>query len=221
MVKLCIFDLDGTVLDTIHTIAYYANFALEKNGIEPIPTNEYKKLAGTGIVNLVKNMLNFRGCYSEENFNNVFHDYDTAYNQNTSYKTEIFDGLKEILDRLKADGKKLAVISNKPDYAVNEVVKQTYGDGYFEFVSGQRVGYPLKPDPTLVLELIKNMGLEKEECVFVGDTSVDMITGKNAELYTIGVLWGFREKDELVENGADATASTAIDLYNEITYYNR
>ena len=79
----------------------------------------------------------------------------------------------------------------------------------------------MKPDPTLVLELIKNMGLEKEECVFVGDTSVDMITGKNAELYTIGVLWGFREKDELVENGADATASTAIDLYNEITYYNR
>ena len=94
MIKLCIFDLDGTVLDTIETIAYYANSALEKNGVEPIPVFEYKKLAGMGIVNLIKNMLNYRGLFSDELFGKVYDDYNNSYNHDVSYKTKIFDGLK-------------------------------------------------------------------------------------------------------------------------------
>ena len=217
MIKLCIFDLDGTVLDTIETIAYYANSALEKNGVEPIPVFEYKKLAGMGIVNLIKNMLNYRGLFSDELFEKVYDDYDNSYNHDVSYKTKIFDGLKEKLDVLKSEGKKLAVISNKPDYAVNEVVKQTYGAEYFQYVSGQKAGYPLKPNPSLVLDLIQNMNVEKYECVFVGDTSVDMKTGKAAGVYTIGVLWGFRDKQELVNNGADDVVETPFELYTAIT----
>ncbi len=216
MIKLCIFDLDGTVLDTIDTIAYYGNCALQKNGIEPIPNEEYNKLAGMGIVNLIKNMLNYRCCYSDENFDRVYTDYDNAYNSNTSYKTKIFDGLLDCLDKLKEKGIKLAVISNKPDFAVCEVVKETYGDNYFCFVSGKKDGFPLKPDTTLVNKLICDTGVKKEECVFVGDTSVDMLTGKSAELYTIGVLWGFRDKKELEESGADTVVKTPLELYERI-----
>ena len=215
--KLCIFDLDGTVLDTIETIAYYANYALENNGIEPIPVIEYKKLAGRGIVNLVKGMLEYRGCFYDELFERVYADYDSAYNRNTAYKTKIFDGLKEQLDRLKSEGVKLAIVSNKPDFAVNEVVKQTYGNGYFVYVTGQKENAPLKPDPSVVFELINSMGVKLDNCIFVGDTSVDMQTGVAAGIYTIGVLWGFREEDELVASGADAIVKTPLELYNLIT----
>ena len=215
--KLCIFDLDGTVLDTIETIAYYANYALENNGIEPIPVIEYKKLAGRGIVNLVKGMLEYRGCFYDELFERVYADYDSAYNHDTAYKTKIFDGLKEQLDRLKSEGVKLAIVSNKPDFAVNEVVKQTYGNGYFVYVTGQKENAPLKPDPSVVFELINSMGVKLDNCIFVGDTSVDMQTGVAAGIYTIGVLWGFREEDELVASGADAIVKTPLELYNLIT----
>ena len=216
MIKLCIFDLDGTVLDTVETIAYYANASLEKNGISPIPVFEYKKLAGMGIVKLIKNMLNYRDCFSEELFDRVFRDYDEAYNKNTTYKTKIFDGLKEVLDKLKENGIKLAIVSNKPDYAARDVVNMIYGKDYFSFVAGQREGIALKPSPESTLAVINDMNVSKSECVYIGDTSVDMKTGKNTEVFTVGVLWGFREKDELVESGADAIAETPKELYEII-----
>ena len=216
MIKLCIFDLDGTVLDTVETIAYYANASLEKNGIAPIPVFEYKKLAGMGIVNLIKNMLNYRECYSEELFDRVFRDYDEAYNKDTAYKSKIFDGLKEVLDKLKENGIKLAIVSNKPDYAAKDVVNLIYGKDYFTFVAGQREGIALKPSPDAVVSVIEDMGVSKSECVYIGDTSVDMKTGKNTNVFTVGVLWGFREEAELVESGADAIAKTPKDLYEII-----
>ena len=203
MVKLCIFDLDGTVLDTIHTIAYYANEALKKNGIEVIDEEKYKHLAGRGIANLVRGMLEFRNCYSEALYKKVFYDYDTAYNADVLYKTKIFHGLKEELDQLKAAGIKLAVVSNKPDFAARAVAEAVYGEGYFDFVTGQVPGGPLKPDPASVLSVMESFGTVREECLYVGDTSTDMQTGKNAGMFTVGVLWGFRGREELLENGAD------------------
>lgn len=203
MIKLCIFDLDGTVLDTVESIAHYGNYALEQHGVEIIPSAEYKFLAGNGIANLIKNMLNFRNAYSEELYEKVYRTYDDAYNANVSYKSKIFDGLKETLDAIKAQGIKLAIVSNKPDFAARTVVKEIYGENYFSFVTGQTPGGPLKPDPAVVLNVLKEFGVEKCECIYVGDTSTDMKTGKNADLYTVGVLWGFRGRQELLDNGAD------------------
>lgn len=203
MIKLCIFDLDGTVLDTVESIAHYGNYALEQHGVETIPSAEYKFLAGNGIANLIKNMLNFRNAYSEELYEKVYRTYDDAYNANVSYKSKIFDGLKETLDAIKAQGIKLAIVSNKPDFAARTVVKEIYGENYFSFVTGQTPGGPLKPDPAVVLNVLKEFGVEKCECIYVGDTSTDMKTGKNADLYTVGVLWGFRGRQELLDNGAD------------------
>ena len=205
MVKLCVFDLDGTVLDTVHTIAYYGNFALSKHGIEPIDVEEYKYLAGTGAVNLVKNMLRFRNALTDENFEKVFYDYDTAYNANTSYMSRMFDGMPETLDAIKAMGIKIAIVSNKPHFATTGVVNALFGEGYFDLVYGQREGVPIKPDPTAVLQILSELGVEQKDCLYVGDTGTDMKTGTNSGLYTVGVLWGFRGKEELLENGADIT----------------
>lgn len=212
MIKLCIFDLDGTVLDTVGSIAYYANFALSKNGVEPIPEEQYKYLAGRGISNLVRGMLEYRGCYSDWLFERVFHDYDTAYNADVAYKTTIFDGMLETLDMIKARGVKLAIVSNKPDFATQTVVRALYGEGYFDFVTGQKPGGILKPDPTVVLSVMDSFGATREECLYIGDTSTDMQTGKRAGMRTVGVLWGFRGREELEENGADIIISRPCEL---------
>lgn len=212
MTKLCIFDLDGTVLDTVPSIAHYANGALEKNGVEPIAEHEYKYLAGKGIANLVEGMLRFRGCYSQELYARVYHDYDTAYNADVAYKTTIFEGLKPVLDQLRARGILLTIVSNKPDFAAQTVVKALYGEGYFAYVTGQKPGGVLKPDPSVVLSVMEQFEARPADCVYVGDTSTDMLTGKNANLYTVGVLWGFRGREELEENGADAIAATPAEL---------
>jgi phosphoglycolate phosphatase len=204
MIKLCIFDLDGTVLDTVGSIAYYANNALERNGIAPIEKEQYKYLAGRGIANLVRGMLEFRGCYSEQLYERVFADYDSAYNADPTKGTTIFEGLKESLDALKERGVTIAIVSNKPDFAARSVTNALYGEGYFDFVTGQTPGGVLKPDPSVVLSVMEHYGAAREECIYVGDTSTDMQTGKNAGMFTLGVLWGFRGADELLSNGADA-----------------
>lgn len=217
MIKYCIFDLDGTVLDTVHTIAHYVNGALNKHGVESIPDEEYKYLVGKGAANLIKNALNFRQCYSDGLFEKVFAGYNTAYNADVTYKTVIYDGLLEILDDLKQQGMTFAIVSNKPDYATQLVINALYGEGYFAYVTGQKPGAALKPDPTVVFEAMAALGAKKEECVYIGDTSTDMKTGKNAGLYTVGVLWGFRGREELEQNGADAIAETPAKLYDIIT----
>ena len=212
MKKLCIFDLDGTLLDTLGTISGYANEALEKNGIAPIEKNEYKYLVGKGASNLVAGMLRYRGCYSEELFGKVFADYNEAYNKNTTRDTEVYPGIRELLDALKAKSIRIAVVSNKPDFATRSVVAAFFGEGYLDEVRGQREGVPIKPDPTAVFEVMEMLGAGAEDCIYVGDTGVDMQTGRNAGLLTVGVLWGFREKDELIENGADHVIAKAEEL---------
>ena len=203
MVKLCIFDLDGTVLDTVTTIAYYGNLALSMNGIEPIDVKEYNYFAGNGAVNLIKRALRFRNALTDEIFEKVFADYNAAYNANTSYLTAPFDGIPETLDSIKAQGVKMAILSNKPHFATCGVIHSIFGEGYFDCVYGQRENVPIKPDPTAVFQIMDQFQVKPEECLYIGDTGTDMKTGKNADLYTVGVLWGFRDREELCENGAD------------------
>ena len=212
MTRFFLFDLDGTVLDTLGTIAYYANGALVKNGVEPIEKEQYKYLVGRGIANLVRSMLEYRSVYSDELYERVYHDYDTAYNADVAYGTEIYPEMKETLDELRARGCRLAIVSNKPDFAARTVVNATFGEGYFDFVTGQKEGAPFKPDPTVVNAVIDFFGAERAECVYVGDTGGDMKTAKNAGVRAVGVLWGFRDREELLENGADLLLSGAREL---------
>ena len=214
--KLCIFDLDGTVLDTAPSIAHYGNLALKAHGIEPIDEKEYQYFAGDGAKILIKRMLNYRACYSDELWSSVFKLYNELYNADVTCKTVIFEGLKEVLDRLKGEGYRFAIVSNKPDFAAKTVATALYGEGYFDRIVGQKEGSFLKPDPGEVFAVMKELGAKAEDCVYVGDTDTDMHTGKNANLYTIGVLWGFRPREELEAGGADAIAATPEELYGII-----
>jgi len=212
MIKLCIFDLDGTLLDTITTIAYYANGALEKHGVEPIEVERYKKLVGKGAKNLIHSALAERGRDSEELFEAVFADYNAAYNANVTYLTAPYDGIVHLLETLREKKIRAAIVSNKPDFATKAVVREILGDDCFDFVTGQVEGVPIKPDPTSVLNIIERFGVDRSECIYVGDTSTDMKTGKNAGLYTAGVLWGFRDRDELEQSGADVIVAHPDEL---------
>ena len=216
MIKLCTFDLDGTVLDTVKTIAYYGNLTLKNYGFSEIETEKYKHLAGNGAKVLVERMLSEKNAFTKENFDKAYKFYVENYDKDVLYKTTIFEGMKENLDLLKKDGVKIAIISNKPHYATQTVVNTMFGEGYFDFVYGQKEGVPLKPDPVMLLNIMDELGIKKDECVYVGDTYVDMENAKNADVTAIGVLWGFRDREELENSGADVIVERPLEIYEYV-----
>ncbi len=201
MIKLCIFDMDGTLVNTINSIAHFANTALDKFGLEPISTEEYKILVGNGSDVLVKRMLAKYGKTTEE-FPSLHPYYVNIYDNDFMYLTEPYEGIIDMLKSLKAQGIKTAVLSNKDDSTAKKVSDELFGDELIDLCLGAREGIPLKPEPDAVLEIMEHFGVSKEECLYIGDTATDIKTAKNAELYSIGVLWGFRDEAEL--RGAEA-----------------
>ncbi|MBE7028746.1 MAG: HAD family hydrolase [Ruminococcaceae bacterium] len=217
MIKLMIFDLDGTVLDTISTIAYYGNLSLEKFGLPKFTNEKYKYFTGEGAKNLTLRMLEDIGAYTPKLHKELYDFYMKSYNADPTYKTTIFPHLKETLKKVKEKGIKIAILSNKPHFATEDVTKKLFGNDFFDLVLGQRENIPLKPDPQAVYEIMDYFNVKDYECIFLGDTSTDIKTGKNANLYTVGVLWGFRNFKELSDSGADVIISkpeTIFDIIN-------
>lgn len=210
--KCAVFDLDGTLMDTIHTIAYYCNEALKTLGLPAISVEKYKYLVGNGAENLIRRALGLHGISDEENFNKVYTYYNKIYNADPHYLTCIYDGIPQVLSSLKSKGFRLAVVSNKPHYPTCEIIKKYFGEELFDAVYGARDGYPKKPEPTVPLSVAAELGCKPSECIYLGDTNTDMQTGKNAGFYTVGVLWGFRTREELEENNADAIAEIPADI---------
>lgn len=209
--ELYIFDLDGTLLNTLPTIAYYGNLALSENGFSEYDTEEYKYFIGDGRDILIHRMLEKQNADSPENFTKVAKTYDNAYEADGLYLTEPYKNINETLTALKKDGKKLAVLSNKPDNVANAVVEKMLPD-IFDMVWGKKTDFPVKPDPTSVLKMLELFGINKKDAVFIGDTDVDIKTGKNAGLKTVGCEWGFRGKEELLSAGCDLLAVDAMDI---------
>lgn len=206
MIKACIFDLDGTLLDTIPTISYYCNLTLNEFGFESIDPEEYKYLAGNGAKVLVERMIDRVGADREEYFDKMFKFYNKAYDRDVSFNTKPYNGIPELLGELKTMNITTCVLSNKPDFAACEVIKRFLGN-LIDITHGGRDGVALKPSTEGIDEILAEIGVSADECLYIGDTSVDMQTGKNAGMYTIGVLWGFRKRDELEEHGADVIIS--------------
>lgn len=206
MIKLCIFDMDGTVVNTINTIAYFANGAMQKYGLPSIPTDKYKILVGNGAKILVERMLKEVGA-ADENFADVFEYYNTTYDNDFMYLTEPYDGIINMLNELKTAGIKTAILSNKPDVTAKKVSDSLFGNELIDLCYGAREGKALKPDPESVIEIINLFGVKKEECLYIGDTATDIKTAKNAGLFSVGVLWGFRDEKELREAGSDVIIS--------------
>lgn len=204
--KLCIFDLDGTLTNTIPAISHFGNTALAAFGFPPINPERYKILVGDGRDLLVHRMLAEHGADTPENFDKVGKAYDAAYEADPLYETKPYDGIAELLKKLKQNGVKTAVLSNKPDNVATDVVRLFFGDT-FDIAHGQRKGIKTKPDAGAALEIAKTLGAEVTDTYFIGDTNVDIKTGQNAGMHTIGALWGFRTKAELEAAGADFLAA--------------
>ena len=190
-----IFDFDGTLVNSLPSIAYFANKALNKYGLPSIPMERYKNLVGNGAVNLTHRMLKEVGA-DDSMFDKVYHEYYDTYDENFSYLTEPYEGIVDMLKELKKRGCKTAVVSNKPHITTVKICEELFGD-LIDICRGQTEDCPIKPDPTAVLEVIEQLGAKKEDCVYCGDTITDMETGKNAGLFTVGVLWGFRGLEEI------------------------
>lgn len=201
MIKGCIFDLDGTLLSTLPTIAYYGNITLEKFGFLALPVKNYKYYCGNGARVLVKRIMKDSGA-DDSLFDSMFDFYNKAYNSDTAYLTKPYDGIKDMLIFLKNSQIKTAVISNKPDFATKAAVNN-FLPNMFDIVRGGTDDVPLKPNPSAIFEIMSDLGICSSECIYIGDTDVDMQTGKNAGIFTVGVLWGFRTSAELENNGAD------------------
>ena len=220
MIKAVIYDVDGTVLDTLSTIAYYGNKALEHFGFSSLPESNYKYYAGNGAKVLIERMLDALGVSIEENFEKVFSYYNEIYNKAPLGLTKPFEGISELVATFKKMGIKQAVVSNKPDFATRGVMSACFTDE-FDRVYGARDGVKLKPHPEALLSVLDELGVERSECLYVGDTSVDMDTGKNAGVKTIGVLWGFRDRSELEEHGVDYVVEHPVQILEIVNSINK
>lgn len=219
MIKACIFDMDGTTVNTLDSIAYYANAALNRRGLPSIPTERYKKLVGNGARVLVRRMIDEVGG-TDAQFEQVLPDYNSTYDNGYLYLTRPYDGIPEMLDALRAEGVTSVILSNKPDSTAKKVAAELFGDK-IAFCLGGREGKALKPDPNGVFELMNALRVSPEECLYIGDTATDMQTGHNAGLTTVGVLWGFREEAELRSAKAGRIVSSPSEITDIVREWNR
>ena len=210
-IKCVVFDLDGTLLNTLTTIKYYLNIALDMNGIPPITDEECRSYVGYGARWLIECALKRHNVYSDSMHAKVFTDYNGVYNADPYHLTEIYDGIEDAISVLHEQGITLAVLSNKPDFATREVVDRFFPNT-FAVAGGAKDGLPLKPSPDTLFNMIGELGYTVEQCIYVGDSEVDVQTAKNANMSCISVSWGFRTIEQLKEAGALCIVNTTDDM---------
>ena len=211
MTKLVIFDLDGTLLNSLQDLATSTNYALQRHGY---PTHElpaFRYFVGNGIDKLLERALP-EAERSRENVLKIREDFMAYYAEHKADFTAPYDGICELLKTLKRHQLLLAVASNKYHAATQELIPEYFGEGVFDFVYGQREGIPAKPNPTIVFDIMKEAGVSKEEVLYVGDSGVDMRTAVNSGVTSIGVTWGFRDRKELLANGAQYIADEPYEI---------
>lgn len=216
MIKCCIFDLDGTLLDTLDTITYYVNRQMRALGLSEITRDECKYFVGDGPEKLIRRALSSRGYDNEGGVSKILEEYKADYNSDPFYLTRPYDGICEMLKALSDAGLKTAVISNKQHESAEPAVRRFFGD-LINTARGSRPGIPLKPAPDAIIKIMNELGVEASDVAYIGDTGVDMRTGKAfCAAKTVGVEWGFRERRELEMCGADAIVSNTQELLAEI-----
>ena len=183
MIKACIFDMDGTTVNTLDSIAYYANAALRKFNLAPIETERYKILVGNGARKLTERMI------KESGGDAALHEplleyYNKTYDDGFLYLARPYDGICELLKSLKERGIKTAILSNKPNPTTVKIADSLFGSGLIDLCFGGRDGVPLKPDPTAVFEITEKLGVAPGECLYIGDTATDIETGKNSGIFS-------------------------------------
>lgn len=210
--KAVIFDLDGTLTDTLKSIWKSANLALADVGMPPFEIDRYRYFVGDGATELVKRALIADGDTELVHFDEMAESYRKHFEKYVNYEVKPYDGIEDLLSALKEKGILLAVNSNKPQDRTVSVIEANFGRGIFDILVGQSDERARKPAPDGVFHIMEKLGVAKDEVIYLGDTCVDMKTGKSAGVYTVGALWGFRDRQELQENHADAVIGHPMEL---------
>ncbi|MBQ0083801.1 MAG: HAD family hydrolase [Clostridiales bacterium] len=200
MIEAVIFDLDGTLVNSLLDLANASNFALSFYGFPTHETEKYKYFVGNGIPKLIYRITP-KDKRDEATLNKISEKFFENYNVHYADNTYVYSGIKELIAKLKETGIKTAVVTNKAHAAAIEVINSLLPDT-FDLVLGQRPEIPTKPDPTLTLMAMEKLEVKPDECIFMGDSGMDVKTGVNSGALPVGVLWGYRKEDELLENGA-------------------
>ena len=214
LIKLIIFDLDGTLINSIEDLAEATNYALSKNGYPTHEVYKFNHFVGDGVPTLIERVLPESARF-DETILKVKADFSEYYNEHYSSKTKPYDGIQDLLKELMKKDIKLAVASNKPDDFSKAIVSLFFGE-IFSYVQGNSPNIPKKPNPQIAISIMDKLNVSKSECLFVGDTNVDINTAKSAGIKSIGCLWGFRDLEELQVAQADYIISEPSEILKYI-----
>ena len=211
MKKLAIFDLDGTLLNTIEDLGYAANHALQAHGYPTHSIASYPFFVGNGVRRLIERVLP-ADARTEATIDRLLVTFKEYYNDHNTDYTKPYEGIPELLSLLSSRGVAIAVASNKYQAATEKLISHFFPTLSFIAVEGQKEGVPVKPDPSIVFEILAKAKTPKADTIYIGDSGVDMETARRACVDSVGVTWGFRPEKELVENHADTIVNSPGDI---------
>ncbi len=215
MIRACIFDLDGTLTDTLHSLTYSVNETLSQLNLQPISQVQCRSFVGDGAKKLVeRSIIASRGDCDMQILEKGFAIYKTVFGENCMKEVVLYDGVRETIDTLKKRGIRLGVLSNKPHEQTVSTVHHFFGKEIFDTVKGQCDGEPKKPEKAAILAVLDRLGVKGNESIYVGDSEVDVQTGHAVLATTLAVSWGFRDKEQLERENPTAIIQTMKDVLN-------
>lgn len=217
-VKACIFDMDGTTLDTLESIGSTVNIVLSELGFKEHELDKYNGFAGDGQIELIKRSLRAAGDTELKNFEKAMSRYIELFADRCTYNVSPYDGIRELFDKLKEKNIKICIFSNKEHKNVVKILNELFGEEYFDCVLGQRPDHRKKPSREGIDIILNEINVDYNNCIYIGDTNTDMQTGKGSGMYTVGVTWGFRTKDELVMANADYIIDNPLEMLNIVNH---
>lgn len=219
MKKLAIFDLDGTLLNTIGDLADAVDYVMRSRNLPEHTNAEYRQMVGGGIKRLVERALPEELAKNEQYVEECVTQFRRYYVDNIDRHTIPYEGIPELLRKFQKEGVMMAVASNKFQHGTDRLVAKFFGDIEFIAIEGNREGAPLKPDPAIIDNILRKAGVARHDAVMIGDSGIDIRTATNAGIESIGVSWGFRFAEELYDAGATTVVTTTEELeraiYNE------
>ena len=213
MIKLCIFDLDGTLINSLNDLSDSMNHALKAHGFPTHEPEKYRQMVGSGVSVLADRAAGAPNeRFTPEVKNSILSDFSEYYSAHCIDKTRPYPGIPELLTELDAQGILCAVNSNKPDNFTKQIISALFPDKKFAEIWGKREGYERKPSPDGANAIMRSLNIPPEECIYIGDSNVDVQTARNAGISFCGVTWGFRSEQELLSEGAASIAHTTEEL---------